>query len=45
MRNIGRYHVGINDIPRCNNDEELKELANNIMEIAHTYKKNVILEK
>ena len=29
--------VGINDIPGCKNDEELKELPNNIMKIAHTW--------
>ena len=29
-------HVSINDILRCKNDEELKELPNNIMKIAHT---------
>ena len=29
-------HVGINDILCCKNDEELKELPNNIMKIAHT---------
>ena len=28
-------HVGINDILRCKIDEELKELPNNIMKIAH----------
>ena len=29
-------HLGINDIFRCKNDEELKELPKNKMEIAHT---------
>ena len=29
-------HVGVNDIPRCKNKEELKELPNDIMKIAHT---------
>ena len=28
--------VGINDILHCKNDEELEELPNNIMKIAHT---------
>ena len=28
--------MGISDILRCKNDEESKELANNIMRIAHT---------
>ena len=29
-------HVVINDIFHCKNDEELKELPNNIMKIGHT---------
>ena len=37
-------HVGINDILRCKNNEELKELPNNIMKIAQ-HARNVISEK
>ena len=29
-------HMGINDILLCKNDEELKELVNNIIKIANT---------
>ena len=32
-------HVGINDIVRCKNYEELEELPNDIMKIAHTCQK------
>ena len=32
-------HAGINDILRCKKDDELKELPNNIMKIAHICQK------
>ena len=34
--NAAIIHVGINEILRCKNNEELKELPNNIIKIAHT---------